>query len=482
MNRTQPAPDVYSEVLASCARWPGRRLLVDGEGAVTAGELAQRIVALRDRLEVAGVGPGHGLGVLARNGRDFVAGVIAGLGTGAVVLPLAPELTRAELDRVLAVAPLHAVLDDRSGVEPVPGGRAVALGTWRFAATERPADEAFAPHVPDAAFVRFTSGTTGTSKGVVISHGAVLARTEAAVQGLGLGADDVVLWVLPMAYHFVVSVVAYVRFGIPFVVVRDPLARTILEAAAAHGGTLLYAAPTQIRMLAADASGLGLPAGCRVVATSAAVPRDVAVAFRARFGLAVSQVYGVIEVGLPLGNLDAAGVRPEAIGRALPGYEVAILGDDDVAVPDGAVGQLAVRGPGMFDAYLAPPVARDAVLRDGWFLTGDLAVREPDGLVVLAGRRKAMINVAGIKVFAEEVEAVLDAHPSVARSRVRAEAHPVYGEVVVAEVVAESGEAVDPDAVRRWARERLSVPKVPQRIAVVDAIPTTATGKIARAG
>lgn len=482
MSRPEPSADVFAEVLAACARWPDRRLVIDDAGVLTAGELVAAIVALRDRLVAAGVGPGQGLGVLARNGRDFVIGVLAGLGTGAVVLPLSPQLTRAELDGLLAVAPLHAVLDDHSGVEPLPGRDPTSIGPWRFARSERPSGDPFAPHVPDAAFVRFTSGTTGTSKGVVIGHRAVLERTAAAVHALGLGADDVVLWVLPMAYHFVVSIVAYVRFGVPFVVVRDLLARTILEAATAHGGTLLYAAPTQVRMLAADTSGLGLPPGCRVIATSAGVPRDVALAFRARFGVPVTQVYGIIELGLPVGNLDDPEAHPEAIGRALPGYEVAILDDDVRPVPDGTVGQLGLRGPGMFDAYLAPPLPRDAVLQHGWFLTGDLAVRDATGLVTVAGRRKAMINVAGMKVFAEEVEAVLDAHPDVACSRARGEPHPLMGEVVVAEVVSAPGCTVDPDAVRRWARERLSMPKVPQRIAVVDALPTTATGKIARAG
>jgi acyl-CoA synthetase (AMP-forming)/AMP-acid ligase II len=474
---------VEAVVDEAAARWPERVAVHDEHGALTFAALAAAVHDLRDRLVAAGIGPGQGLGVMARNGRGFVVGVFAGLAVGAVVMPLAPTLKRAEVDGLLREAPLHAVLDDLSGPVPVDEGRPIdgVGGPWRLASTGRDRGEPFVPHVPDAAFVRFTSGTTGASKGVVVGHRSVLARTAAAAVALGLGPDTVVVWVLPMAYHFIVSVVAYVRSGATMVVCRDLLAASIVQATNAHGGTLLYAAPTHVRLLAADTSGARMPTLRRAISTSAGIPRDVALAFRDRHGLPVTQVYGIIELGLPAGNLDEADAHPDAIGRALPGYEVAVLDDDLRPVGDGVVGQLALRGPGMFDAYLSPPRLREDVLREGWFLTGDLAVRDATGLVTVAGRRKSLVNAAGLKVFPEEVEAVIDAFPGVARSRVTGEPHPILGEAVVADVEVEPGETVDLEALRRFCRERLSMHKVPQRLRLVDAVPLTPTGKVARA-
>ncbi len=473
--------EVHALVGRAAAAWPDAVAVVDDRGPLTFAELSVAVDQLTDALVARGVQPGHGLGVLARNGRDFIVGVFAGLGCGAVVLPISHQLTRAELDTLVGEAGLHAVLDDRSGEEPVRGGaRDLPGGVWRLATGLGNPDAPMAPHLPDAAFVRFTSGTTGRSKGVVVGHQGVLARTAAAREALDLGPGDVVVWVLPMAYHFIVSIVAYVRYGVTIVCCPDMLARTVIAYTNRHAGTVLYAAPTHYRMLAADRSSEPMPTLRRAISTSAGVPKDVADGFAARFGVPLTQLYGIIEVGLPVGNLADAAGRPDAIGRALPGYEVGILHDDGTPVADGQPGHLALRGAGMFDGYLAPPQPVAEVLRHGWFWTGDLAVRDHDGVITVCGRQKSMINAAGLKVFPEEVEAVLEAHPAVAASRVRGEPHPMMGEVVVADLVARPGVPLDTDDVRRWCRERLSMHKVPQRLWVVGEIALTPTGKVQR--
>ena len=471
--------NVHELVAQAAQQWPERTAIRDDRGSMTFAELDAAVQALTAQLVAAGLAPRQGLGVMARNGRDFIVAVFAGLGAGCTVMPISPLMKPAEVQAELTRAPLHAILDDRSGVAPLDAG-APAVGDFRLAWTGVDTAKPLVPHVPDAAFVRFTSGTTGTSKGVVVGHASVLARTAAAQRSLGLGPDDTVVWVLPMAYHFIVSIVMYVRYGVCIAVCRDMLARTILDTTAEARGTLLYAAPTHYKMLAADASGALLPTLRRAISTSAGIPRDVAEAFAARFHLPITQAYGIIEVGLPAGNLDACDEAPDAIGRAFPDYEVAILDDAGVPVPPGTVGHLAMRGPGMFDAYLSPPQPREEVLQHGWFMTGDLASASADGIIRVAGRRKSMINVAGLKVFPEEVEATLNQHPQVRRSRVFGVAHALMGEMVVAELEPR-GDTVDVDAVRRFARERLSTHKVPQRLEVVSSIAMTPTGKVARA-
>ncbi|MCB9680083.1 MAG: AMP-binding protein [Alphaproteobacteria bacterium] len=470
-------------VHAAAAAWPDRLAVHDSAGALTFAELAAAVDAVAAQLTAQGVGAGMGLGVMAGNGCAFLVGVFAGLATGATVMPIAPGLKRAELDGLQAGARLHAVVDDRSGLAPFDAeGVAidVAGASWRLAWSAEAPARPMVEGVDDPAFVRFTSGTTGAAKGVVIGHRAVLERTAAAERWMGIGPGDTVVWVLPMAYHFIVTLVMYVRYGVTVAVAPDLLARTLLDTVRAHDATLLYAAPTHYRMLAADTSGLTMPTLRRAISTSAGIPHDVAVAFARRHGLPVTQVYGIIELGLPAGNLDACAEHPDSIGRAMPGFEVQVQDDDGAPVAVGTIGHLAMRGPGMFDAYLAPFRPAADVLVRGWFMTGDLAVCDADGLITVAGRRKSMINAAGLKVFPEEVEAVLDAAPGVVASRVSGAPHPVMGEVVVAEVVLAPGVALDATALRAFVRERLSMYKVPHRITAVDAIARTATGKVAR--
>jgi acyl-CoA synthetase (AMP-forming)/AMP-acid ligase II len=203
--------------------------------------------------------------------------------------------------------------------------------------------------------------------------------------------------------------------------------------------------------------------------------------FRQRYGIPITQAYGIIEVGLPLVNLDKPVEKPESVGKALPDYEVAVLDDNLCAVADNSMGQLAIKGPGMLDAYLSPPQRRSEVLHEGWFLTGDLARQDDEGFVSIVGRTKAMINVGGNKVFPEEVEAVINEHPSVAASKVSARPHPQLGEAVHADIVCrDRAQGIDAEQIIAFCRRHLTSFKVPSSVAAVDSLRQTASGKISR--
>lgn len=456
--------------------------MIDARGPLDYQSLWREVESLRAQLARLGVSSGQGVGVRARNGRAFVIGALAALGSGAVIMPIHHQMKPDELNDMLAQAPLCAILDEGSGA--AQPGTTVALENpgangLRFTRLNN-SQPPLAPGIQDAAFVRFTSGTTGAAKGVVLTHRDVLERTRAANSGLSLTSADKILWVLPMAYHFYVSIILYLEVGATVIVSADYLAGSLLETAAKYQASFLYVTPMHVRMLNSDQSGLSLPPSLqRVMSVSAKLHPQSAREFLAKFNVPVCQGYGIIEVGLPIQNIAEAVEYPEAIGRPVEGFDVKIVDENMKLLPDGVTGQLAVRGPGMFSGYLNPPRSRAEVLRDGWFLTGDLAHRDSGGRMVLDGRTSSVIHVAGHKVFPEEVAAVLDQHPAVLRSRVSARAHPQMGEAIHADVQLRPGHAeTKSEDVIAFCRRRLSSQKVPASLEIVAEISTTSSGKV----
>ena len=474
--------NVFETLARSARQWPKHTAIIDAGGALDYQSLWREVEALRGQLNRLGVSAGQGIGMRARNGRAFVIGALAALGCGAVIMPIHHQMKPDELSDMLAQAPLCAILDDGSGaVQPGktatlenPGGN--GLRFTRLDNSQPP----LAPGIADAAFVRFTSGTTGAAKGVALTHRDILERTHAANAGLGLTSADKILWVLPMAYHFYVSIILYLEVGATVIVSADYLAGSLLETAAKHAATFLYITPMHVRMMNSDQSGRVLPPSLqRVMSVSAKLHPQSARDFLTKYKVPVSQGYGIIEVGLPVQNIAEAIEHPEAIGRPVEGFEAKIVDDVLHPLPDGETGQLALRGPGMFSGYLNPPRSRAQVLHDGWFLTGDLAHRDSGGRMVLDGRTSSVIHVAGHKVFPEEVAAVLDHHPAVLRSRVSARPHPQMGEAIHAEVQlrADHTESTVEDIIA-FCRKRLSSQKVPATLEIVSEIATTSSGKV----
>ena len=474
---------VYEILKDAAKQWPQRPAVYDDHGTLNFDELYNEAEQLRLYLLKLGIGQGMGVGVRARNGRNFIIGIFAVVGCGAAVMPMAHQLKKNEVDDILEEAKLHAVLDDGSGdkaFENIDAVISMGFGSFNFSFTHSPASAIFAPHVNMPAFMRFTSGTTGKSKGVIISHQSVIERIEGANNGLGLGPADTVIWVLPMAYHFIVSIVLYVRFGTAIAIAKDFLAKNIIAVTNLHKGTMIYASPLQIRLLANDTGNEKMPTLKRVISTSAAISLDVCKVFTNRFGLDVSQAYGIIEIGLPIINYKKSADHPDAVGYALPGYTIDILDDDHNILPTGSIGHLAIMGPGMFDAYLLPPVLKKDVLKNGYFLTADLASKSADGLIKVEGRSTSVINISGIKIFPEEVEAVLEMIPGIKLARISSSPHPLLGQIIEGELVLHEGKTINIEEVIAYCKKRLSNFKAPQRLTIVDSLPMTGSGKLQR--
>lgn len=426
-------------------------------------------------LRAAGLAEGERCGLVAPQGPGFILHALAILAAGGCLAPLPDDSGDAGIAEACREAKLHHLLR-------APAAPSATASLERLPPTPFAHEAAF--RGLDPAYLRFTSGTTRHRKGVVLGHRSLQARLDAVNAALGLGPGDAVLWQLPMAHHFVASILLYLRAGATILLPASSLAGPTLDFAAREGATFLYASPFHHRLLAQDAGPAKLPRLRLAVSTAEGLRRDVADAFVRRFGVPLVQALGIIECGLLLWNQREAARKPEALGRPLPGYEAWLRGEAGEPVTGhgpGHAGELCIRGAGLFDAYLEPWLPAAALTSEGGFRTGDQAWRDADGDFHLAGRRANRINLAGMKFFCEEVEAVLDAHPGVARSRVSPRRHARLGEIAVAEI-APRDPSQPPDAalLRAFCRARLPAYKVPREFLAVAAIPTTETGKVLR--
>jgi long-chain acyl-CoA synthetase len=430
--------------------------------------LATHSRLLRSRID----GPARLIGLVAPQGVGFIEAALGVLDAGCCLVPLPDDQSESALRDLARRIGLHALL--RPGAPP----------SLLVLDAPPPGDELAAL---DPAYLRFTSGTTSERKGVVISHPRILERLAAANRGMRISRDDRVMWLLPMAHHFVVSILLYLRHGATVLLPSGSLAQPVLELAERSSATVFYASPYHYGLLAADVSSRRLDSVRLAVSTAEGLREENARRFRDRYGIDLVQALGIIEVGLPVMNLAAAATKPTALGRPLPDYEVWLRGEDGSPVAErGAAdrcGEICIRGPGMFDAYLDPWTPSRQVLEPDGFRTGDQGWFDADGDLRMVGRRANRINMAGMKFFAEEVEAVLDSHPAVRRSRVLAREHAHLGQIPVAEIVLAPGcEKPKARQLADFCKERLPAYKIPRQFEIVAALPLTVTGKVRRTG
>ena len=444
---------------------PAAPAVLHGDEITTYGDLERRSAFLAEKLgPFLANKPAARVGLSCPDSADYIAIALAILRAGGCFVPIAPELADPERQKLTDEVALDLMLrrdeDGEVHFEPIP---------------PRPTEPHWLGELQKIypAFIRFSSGTTGDSKGIVLSHRTLLQRITAANTGLAISPEDRVLWVLPMSHHFAVSIMLYLWHGAAVVLPESHLAGDILAAAARHTATVFYVAPFHFESLAGSAADQW-PALRLAVSTTAGLSTETARRFAEIHGVFPAQALGIIECGLPCLNLPSPENLPQSVGRPQPAFEAELRGEP---------AKLHLRGPGFLDAYLSPWKPRAEILdEDDWFATGDIASIDPKGRVVLLGRAAAVIGVGGMKFFPEEVEKVLNSHPAVQRSRVFGRSHPDFGMVPIAELLLKTDE-IPPKTAELFTlcRRQLSRHKIPAEIRFVDDIPLTPSGKIKRA-
>ena len=475
------------ELVHASARKFSQRPAVSDVGSgqcLTYGGLGREVERVAAFLVREGVKPGQRIGLLAPNAVAYLPAAFGLLATGACLVPIAANLTPTEMAKIASEVEVNGCLAWPKA-DPLPGAsdrRTLAGGAcdgFTFQWLARDVEGPGALRALEPAFIRFTSGTTADRKGVVLSHDATAARVEAADRVLRFTEDDRILWVLPLAYHFAVTIVAYVRAGAHILLSPDTLPGTIVESIRRLRATVFYASPLHFERMSA-LSPPGPLAGIRVaLSTSAPISPAVLKRFESTYSVPVGQAYGIIEAGLPCINRGCDGLPRSSVGRAVPGYDVAVFSDAGARMPSGASGEIGVRGDGLFSAYYTPWRLREQLTRDGWLLTGDIGRLDDTGALYLEGRKKAVIFVAGLKFFPEEVEECINQFPGVKESRVFATPHAHLGQVPRAEV-AFATPGPDLDGLRAHCARALSPYKVPVQFIAVEATAKTPGGKILR--
>ncbi|HEY4373804.1 MAG TPA: class I adenylate-forming enzyme family protein [Burkholderiales bacterium] len=487
----EPQGTVLGALAQVAASDPGRIAYLDESGAVTYGGLFDAARRGAAWLARHGVRPGDTIALpleqAPAHARRTMTFLYAAAYAGAVVLPLLPEAPLAARVELIGRFGAHWVL--ASGVSPVAGAQ--ALDPRGF----DPADAALDAQAParadrgDAPSVYlFTSGTTGAAKVLLLTHRQIFDKALAVARIVGTGATARIMGPAPwpsnvgMRYLQRAHAIGAACVNVPFAETRGELAGQL----ARFGTTLMYASPWQMRrLMASPAPSRPLP-DFTLGLIGAMVSREELRAARAALTSRLHVDYGCSETG-PIALLEAdEPAGPGCVGRVLPGVEVRIEGPDGTPLPAGGVGDLGFRSPWMCSDYVGNPVATRRHFRGGWFFPGDAGYLDAGGRLYLQGRTQEVINHGGLKIWPEDIEAVLRQHEDVLDAALAGIPDAAAGEVPVAFLAARAGvhgplpPALGEAALRAFCAARIDAARVPRHFVLVAQIPRNQTGKILR--
>jgi malonyl-CoA/methylmalonyl-CoA synthetase len=485
--------DLFSIPLRRSPDKPAIRL--EGGRSLTYAELFGAADRLAAGLHARGLRHGDRVAFFLGNSAEFVTAYLAVIRLGGVMVPLNLAYRRREIAHILGDAEPRLFLTDR---ERLPVLDALEPG-------ERPGEVILAEDLDslqgdpdslpsgqvdgdDLAMILYTSGTTGRSKGAMITHGNVLATVTGLLAAWAWEPADVLLLTLPLfhTHGLVVGLHCALAAG------ATVLLRRRFEASEATaellGGepTLFFGVPTMyvrlVEELRRQGGGEALRRLRLFCSGSAPLAPETFAAFRELTGHEILERYGMTETGMSLSNAYAGLRIPGTVGTPLPGVSARIVNEDGRDLPAGGEGELLVSGSHVFPGYWRDPEkTADSFVHDDlgrrWFRTGDLARRDPEtGHYTLLGRRHELILRGGFNIYPREVEEVLASYPGVREAAVVGRPDADLGQVPVAFLVVES--PVDESALVAFCREQMAAFKVPREIRTVESLPRNALGKV----
>ncbi|GAB3816562.1 AMP-binding protein [Kribbella italica] len=470
----------FADVLRDTARRHGERLaLVDGDRRLTWSELDEAVERAAQGYAGAGLVPGYRVVLLMANSIDFVTSYLGCLRAGLVAVPLNTGLTKPEIGNVVKHSGARLVVADGDLADKAEGVKVVRAGELDGHAPLSPQTD------PESlAVLLYTSGTSGDPRAAMLTHRALAANVE-NLAGLGedrMGPEDLVLGVLPMFHAFGLNAVLgwAVATGAALVVDRRFDSTGTLDLISSYAVTRLPLAPPALHALLARDDLRERLASVKVVLTGASsLDRALADRFEQATGLFVHQGYGLTEaspgVTTTLGEEEP---KPGSVGRPLPGVDLRIADEQGEDVEGDDPGEILIRGKNLFSGYW--PDGVDGPDGDGWYRTGDVGFLDTDGDLYLVDRLRELVIVSGFNVFPSEVEEVLVGAPGVREAAVIGVPSDETGEAVKAFVVPATGAKIDVADLLEYAGQRLARFKCPVEVEVVDHLPHSVTGKVAK--
>jgi long-chain acyl-CoA synthetase len=519
-------PSALAMFKAAVGREPDRVLLRYFDGALTVREVDELTDAYAAALIANGFRPGDRLAVYLQNVPQFVLSMVATWKAGGIMVSINPMNKAGELKVLLddsgaSVLVCHPDLYEQFAANVVPGTAVRLVLTTSeleyqtvndervFAGLEKrtPAGTSDLLHViaehkgqrpptreldpDDIAFLTYTSGTTGPPKGAMTTHRNIVFNSQSYRDWVGLSSDDIILGVAPL-FH-ITGLIAHITiaFLLPAALVLayrfDP--DVIIEAIKRERATFTAGSITVFIALmnTPDVDADDLASLTKIYSGGAPIPPSTVEEFRKRFGHYIHNIYGLTETtspshGVPFQREAPVDAVSGALSVGVPIFNtvVRIADDDGADLPAGSVGELVTVGPQVVAGYWQKPAESDAALGGRRLRTGDVGYMDDQGWFYIVDRKKDQINVAGYKVWPREVEDVLYQHPAVREAGVVGVADEYRGETVKAYVSLRAGQAIEPDELIAFCKERMAAYKYPRQVEILEEIPKTVTGKILR--
>ena len=470
--------------------------LYDGDAVFSNVDALVEAERIRDLLVAAGVQPGDRILVSMPNRAEVFFVYQGAMMAGAVVVPVMYLLGRPEIAHILQDAEPVGIFTDRSSLDKVLAAvqdAGVAPRIWSADPSDRvsclwdhrevPQAVRPDPGEEDLAVILYTSGTTGSPKGVMLTHKNLYANAQQVIASSPDRDRGVTLGVLPLAhiFGFTVTTVTAILGG-SIVIFRKFDVVDVFEAIQRHRVRGFSAVPAMLYAMvnSLEADRYDLSSLETVSSGSAPCPVPLIEAFRTKFHADVLEGYGLSEAApVVSGHRRDMPIKPGTVGVLVTGVEARIVDMDGRDLPSGQVGELWVRGDNVSPGYFRRPEAsREALDADGWLHTGDMARMDEDGYLTIVDRKKDVIIRGGFNIYPRDVEDVLVQHPSVAEAAVVGVPSERLGEEAVAFVTAKPGMVIDENEVLSYVRQILAHYKVPKALKVVDALPRNAVGKI----
>ena len=489
--------NIFDSLERAQIRFPNKEALIFKEQRITYGELYQQACRLSAALSRRfGLRRGDRVAIFLPNVPEFIQAYYAVEKLGAIAVSLNVMLKRDEVEYILRDCGARVLVTMAQFLEQVSESIPTLEGIVTVGETDRPGCLRFsdlvsarptadAPSVriegEDGAAVLYTSGTTGQPKGVLLTHGNLLFNSRATRHHTQMTEEDRLVCYLPLFHCFGQNFImnTSVHVGATLLLHERYVPDEVLESAAVNRATMFFGVPAvYIRLLAQPEIEKKLESIRYYFSAAAPMTAQTVRKWRERFGQIIYEGYGLTETSPFASYNHDSEYREGSVGKPIQYVTIKVVNEKGETVAPGELGEIAIKGANVMKGYFNRPRETAQVIRDGWFLTGDIGRMDADGYLYLVDRAKDMINVSGFKVWPRDVEEALSKHLDLAEAAVIGVPDPVSGEAVKAFVVLKKDVQLFEKDVIEYCRDRMAVYKAPRYVEFIEALPRNPSGKV----